>query len=130
MKEGEEAELQRRKKLTIESEGKFFWKASDELESNRKFRKVQFRHGVDEGASLVEQHKDDDVVDTSSREFLLNQGIGHPRLDFASEFVFHFFRFLAISSLVLVALAVTFVVFSRNTSRSHPRQRQSFTTSG
>ena len=85
VKEGEEAELQRRKKLTIESEGKFFWKASNDLanrdntlqETNRKFRKVQFQHDVDEGAYLVEQHKDDDVVDTSSREFLLNQVIPH-----------------------------------------------------
>ena len=84
VKEGQEAELQRRKKLTVESEGKFFWKASDELasqetirqETNRKFRRVQL-HGIEEGAYLAEQHhnEEDDDVDESSREYFLKQVI-------------------------------------------------------
>ena len=82
VKEGQEAELQRRKKLTVESEGKFFWKALDELasqensrqETDRKFRKVQLR-GVEEGAYLVEQHRDEGDDDKSSRESFLKQVI-------------------------------------------------------
>ena len=77
--EGQQAGLQRRKKLTIESEGKFFWKASDELarkeitrqETNRKFRKVQL-HGIEEGE---EHHNEGDDVDESSRESFLKQVI-------------------------------------------------------
>ena len=87
VKEGEEAELQRRKKLTIESEGKFFWKAADELasqektrqETNRKFRKVQL-HGIEEGANLAEQHHEqgnDDDDDQSAQEYFLKQVISN-----------------------------------------------------
>ena len=135
VKEGQEAELQRRKKLTVESEGKFFWKALDELasqensrqETDRKLRKVQLR-GVEEGAYLVEQHREEGDDGKSSRESFLKQvisfrfqikkailcqGIGRHRLVFASASAFHsYHRFIAISSLVLVALAVA-VVFCR-----------------
>jgi len=139
MKEGEEAELQRRKKLTIESKGKFFWKASDELarkenilpETNPKFRKVQL-HGIDEGAYLVEQHHEqgvDDGFDKSSRKYLIKQDIDRHMLVFATASTLYSYRFLAISSLVLVALAVA-VVFCRKESRLHPRRRQLFTELG
>ena len=81
MQEGE-AELQRRKKLTIESEGKFFWKASDELprkeispqETSRKFRKVQL-HGDDDGANLVEHLNKQEDEGKSSQESFLQQVI-------------------------------------------------------
>merc|ERR1719341_1309624 len=56
VKEGQEAELQRRKKLTVESEGKFFWKALDELASQENSQQLR---GVEEGAYLVEQHRDE-----------------------------------------------------------------------
>jgi len=139
VKEGEEAELQRRKKLTVESEGKFFWKAWDELssqentrqETNRKFRIVQL-HGIEEGAYLVDQHHDegDDHDDKSSRESFLKQGIGRHRLVFASASPFHSYRSLAIFSLVLLALALAVVVSRRNTSRSRPQRRQMFAELG
>ena len=102
VKEGQEAELQRRKKLTVESEGRFFWKASDELarkeitrqETNRKFRKVQL-HGIEEGAYLVEQHHDEggDVDKTSRESFLepviscINQIPDFKKLSFARVLV-------------------------------------------
>jgi len=139
VKEGQEAELQRRKKLTVESEGKFFWKASDELasqetirqETNRKFRKVQL-HGIEEGAYLVDQHRDegDDDVDESSRESYLKQGIGRHRLVFATASPIHSDRFLVIFSLVLVTLALVVVVFRRNASISRPQRRQLFAELG
>jgi len=137
VKEGQEAELQRRKKLTVESEGKFFWKALDELasqensrqETDRKLRKVQLR-GVEEGAYLVEQHREEGDDGKSSRESFLKQGIGRHRLVFASASAFHsYHRFIAISSLVLVALAVA-VVFCRKSSRSLPQRRQLFAELG
>ena len=74
-KEGE-AELQRRKKLTVESEGKFYWKDSDDLrkenapqETNRKFRKVQFHEKEDE-ADLIEEENLGDISKSSPESFL------------------------------------------------------------
>ena len=71
-----EVEVQRRKKLTVESEGKFYWKDSDDLrkenapqETNRKFRKVQF-HEIDDEAYLVEQEDLGDISKSSPESFL------------------------------------------------------------
>jgi len=142
MQEGE-AELQRRKKLTVESEGKFFWKgSSDELprkehspqETNRKFRKVQLHGDDDDGANLVKhvnEQKDGNNDDSkSSQESFLQQGISRHRLVFATASPFHSYRSLAISSLVLVALAVAVAVFCRKASRSRVRRHQLFTDLG
>ena len=71
-----EVELQRRKKLTVESEGKFYWKDSDDLrkenapqETNRKFRKVQL-HEIDDEADLVAQKDLGDISKSSPESFL------------------------------------------------------------
>ena len=84
-----QAELQRRKKLTIESEGKFYWKDSDDLrkenvpqETNRKFRKVQLPD-LDGESNLVEQlyeQEDNDDISKSSPDSFLQQVIRIHRL--------------------------------------------------
>ena len=93
MQEGE-VELQRRKKLTVESEGKFYWKAQDEShslenvsqENIRKFRKVQFRD-IDNGPDQVQQQhpvqvrqqhyelEDDHAISKPSQESFVQQVI-------------------------------------------------------
>ena len=77
-----EAELQRRKKLTVESEGKFYWKDADDhrkeevpQETIPKFRKVQLHH-LEVESNLVEQpyeQEDDDDRSKSSPESFLQQ---------------------------------------------------------
>merc|ERR1712192_358093 len=120
-----------RKKLTVESEGKFYWKDSDDLrkenapqETNRKFRKVQL-HEIDDEAYLVEQEDLGDISKSSPESFL-QQAISRHRLVLATSSTFHSYRSLAISSLVLVALAVAVTVFCRKASRSRLRRRQIF----
>jgi len=130
-----EAELQRRKKLTVESEGKFYWKDADDhrkeevpQETIPKFRKVQLHH-LEVESNLVEQpyeQEDDDDRSKSSPESFLQQAISRHRLVLATASTSHSYRSLAISSLVLVALAVAVAVFCRTASRSCLRRRQMF----
>ena len=83
MQEGE-VELQRRKKLTVESEGKFYWKDESHSLENvsqeniRKFRKVQFRD-IDNGPDQVQQQhyglEDDHDISKPSQESFVQQVI-------------------------------------------------------
>ena len=91
-----EAELQRRKKLTVESEGKFYWKDSDDhrrenvpQETIPKFRKVQL-HDLHDVSNLVEQlhgQEDDDDTSKSSPESFLQQVITIHQLALNDNFI-------------------------------------------